>query len=117
VTHHLFNIVTNKVGYADAILIRGVEPIIGAETMLKRAGKRKTDFSITNGPGKLSNALGIKISHNGMMLDSQSIWIEQGEPLSQRVIKTTRIGVDYAGEDAKLPWRFYIKNNKFVSKY
>ena len=115
--HHLFNIVTNKVGYADAVLIRGVEPIGGVEVMANRSKKNVNSVTLTNGPAKLTKALGIKTYHDGTKLDSQTIWIEYGSNYSKPIIKTTRIGVDYAGEDAKLPWRFYLKDSKFVSSY
>lgn len=113
--HHLFNIVTNTQGNADAILIRAIEPTQGIEIMQERRGKSKEDKSLTSGPGNLTKALGINKTHNEHSVIGDGIWIEDtGEKVSD-IVETTRIGIDYAGEDADLPWRFYAKDSKFVS--
>ena len=115
--HHLFNVVTNKAGSADAVLIRAVEPIKGIEKMLDRRSMTRAEKRLTAGPGVLSQALGIQTIHYGTALNSDSIWIEKGEPLDEsQVVSTTRVGVDYAEEDALKPWRFYIKENGWVSR-
>jgi DNA-3-methyladenine glycosylase len=113
--HHLFNIVTNTQGNADAILIRSIEPTHGIETMQERRGKSKTDKALSSGPGNLTKALGITKTHNGINLNENQIWIEDTGRKVSDVIETTRIGIDYAGEDAKLPWRFYDNNSTFIS--
>lgn len=115
--HHLFNVVTNQPGRADAVLIRALEPLEGVEIMMKRMNAKSTQ-RITSGPGKLTKALGIDRSHNGYYLLDDQIWIEdRGMKLTSRQIESSaRIGIDYAGEDALLPWRFTIKGNKWVSK-
>jgi DNA-3-methyladenine glycosylase len=115
--HSLLNIVTNQEGVPHAILIRAIEPIIGIETMLKRRHKDKVDRSLTNGPGVLAQALGITLSHNGLLLTGSQIWIEERGVLirEEEIITSPRIGVGYAGEDALLPWRFHLKNNKETS--
>lgn len=115
--HHLFNVVTNKKGIPHAILIRGAEPLEGVETMLKRTKKKKADYTLTKGPGNVSKALGIFTKHSGLNLLSDEIYIaDDGFKLTKNMITaTSRIGVDYAGEDAKLPYRFIIKDNKYVS--
>jgi len=116
--HHLFNVVTNKEGSADAVLIRAVEPVDGLEFMLSRRKMKKLEKRLTGGPGVLTEALGIKTSHYAARLDEDTIWIEDNEPIAPgEIVETTRIGVDYAEEDALKPWRFYIKENKWVSKY
>lgn len=116
--HHLFNVVTNKEGNADAVLIRAVEPLEGVEMMMGRRKMNKIEKRLTAGPGTLSQALGIQISHYGIALNSNVIWIERGVKVSENnIVSTTRIGVDYAEEDALKPWRFYIKENRWVSKY
>ena len=116
--HHLFNVVTNIEGMADAVLIRAVEPVDGLEAMMRRRKLQKVDRRLSAGPGMLSEALGIKTHHYGARLDGGDIWIEDGkEPENQQIVSTTRIGVGYAGEDALKPWRFYIKENLWVSKY
>lgn len=113
--HHLFNVVTNEPGHADAVLIRSVEPLQGISLMQDRRGLSSL-AKLSNGPGKLSSALGIHTRHSGISLLGDQIWIEEGmEVASEAICATTRIGVDYAGEDALKPWRFYIKESRFVS--
>lgn len=113
--HHLFNIVTNTKGNADAILIRAFEPNLGIDHMLKRRDKPKLDKTLTSGPGNVSQALGLNKNHNKKSVCSDEIWIEKTDNPSIEIIESTRIGIDYAEEDAKLPWRFYNKTSKFVS--
>jgi DNA-3-methyladenine glycosylase len=116
--HHLFNVVTNIKGSADAVLIRGLEPIEGMEHMIRRREMSKIEKRLTAGPGVLSQALGIRMDHYGMALNSEAIWIEEGELVPKdMVVSTTRIGVDYAEEDALKPWRFYVKENAWVSRF
>ncbi|KYG74995.1 DNA-3-methyladenine glycosylase [Roseivirga ehrenbergii] len=116
--HHMINIVTNVEGQADAVLIRAIEPIIGIDTMLERRGFDKLTKALTSGPGNVGKALGLNTKrHNGLSLLENEIWIEdQAEVSEEQIISTTRIGVDYAEEDALKPWRFYIKDSKWVSK-
>lgn len=105
--HALFNVVTNKSGVPHAILIRAIEPTVGIDTMLSRRKKLKQDRTLTTGPGALSQALGITTHHNGLKLTGTPIWIEKGQQASpSQIIAGPRVGIDYAGEDAKLPWRF-----------
>jgi DNA-3-methyladenine glycosylase len=116
--HHLFNIVTNGENEPNAVLIRAVQPILGLETMVDRR-KVIGKINLTNGPGKLASALGITREFNDVRLyDSTSpIWIgEENLNEHDEVIQTTRVGVDYAEEDAHLPWRFYVKGNPYVSR-
>ena len=115
--HHLFNVVTNVAGVADAVLIRALEPTEGISQMIKRM-KAKTEKRITSGPGKLTEALGIDLRQNGEKLYSGRLWIEDaGNSIkSADIIRSKRIGIDYAGEDALLPWRFSLKDNLWISK-
>lgn len=115
--HHLFNVVTNDKEIPHAILIRALEPLDGINEMLKRTGKPKLDHTLTRGPGNLSKALGIKITHNSYKLNNKQIYIaDDGFAYpGEEIISSPRIGVDYAGEDALLPYRFFIAGNKFVS--
>jgi|SRR5699024_1474987 len=115
--HHLFNVVTNKKDQADAVLIRAVKPLEGTDTMLKRRSAGKLDPSLTAGPGRLTQALGITTQMDGVNLNGDTIWIEdRGSILaSNKIVAAPRIGVDYAGEDAKRPWRFYPQKSKWVS--
>ncbi len=115
--HHLFNVVTNKKGKADAVLIRALQPRQGSVHMLTRM-KVTTLKRITSGPGKLTKAMGIDRKWNGVSLSNSDLWIEEGVKVqSTQIVATTRIGIDYAGEDARLPWRFYLKDNEWVSKW
>lgn len=116
--HHLFNIVTNKEGTADAVLIRAIEPMEGIEIMLQRRKKAKIDKTLTSGPGTLTQALGISTKqHYGKWLLNNEIWLEDARLLkNSEIVASTRIGVDYAEEDALKPWRFYIKDNQWISK-
>jgi DNA-3-methyladenine glycosylase len=115
--HHLFNIVTHQKDTPHAILIRALEPLAGIEHMLKRRNKAKVDFSLTRGPGSLSQAMGIRTVHSGMMLQTANIIIARDEILANNQITeaSPRIGVDYAGADAWLPYRFSQKGNAWVS--
>ncbi len=115
--HNLFNVVTNNKETPHAILIRAVEPVKGIDEMLRRVGKEKSDYTLTRGPGNLSKALGLFTFHSGHSLRSEELFIaDDGFVFSKKEIAASpRIGVDYAGEDALLPYRFYIKGNPFVS--
>jgi DNA-3-methyladenine glycosylase len=114
--HHLFNVVTNKSGVADAVLIRALEPEEGKDWMMDRM-RVKSLSRITSGPGKLTKALGIDRTFDGKYLNSAEVWIEEGERVSARlIVASRRIGIDYAGKDALLPWRFSIRDNLWVSK-
>ena len=115
--HHLFNVVTNVNGVPHAILIRAGEPLEGVKEMLKRTGKEKLDNTLTRGPGNLSKALGIQTIHSGLPLMDKKLFIaDDGFRYKKKeIIASPRIGVDYAGEDALLHYRFYIKGNPFVS--
>jgi len=115
--HHLFNVVTNAQETPHAILIRAAEPLFGIETMLVRTKKTKFDYTLTKGPGNVSRALGISAKHTGIdLLGNDMFIIDDGFKISKKnIIVSPRIGVDYAKEDALLPYRFYIKGNSFVS--
>ena len=116
--HHLFNVVTNEQETPHAILIRALEPLKGIDTMLKRTNKKQLDHTLTRGPGNVSKALGISFKiHSGHSLLSKDLFIAEDNFIlnKKEVASSPRIGVDYAGDDASLPYRFYIKGNPFVS--
>lgn len=117
--HHLFNVVTNAKGIPDAVLIRAVEPIAGIDTMLKRTGKVKFDNTLTKGPGNAARALGIskQNSGTGLLADHIHIASDDFNVEDDRMGISKRIGIDSAGTDALLPYRFYLKGNRFVSSY
>lgn len=116
--HHLFNVVTNRHDVPHAILVRGIEPVEGIEVMMQRRKKLKLDFTLTAGPGAVSQALGINTHHTGLSLLSNEIWLEdrQIKISSKKITAGKRIGVDYAGDDALLLYRFYIAGNPWVTK-
>lgn len=106
--HHLFNVVTNVEGIPHAVLVRGVKPLEGIDIMRARRNFPKTDKILSAGPGTVSQALGIKTKHDKTDLLGNTIWLEDHDIIvpDNKVKITPRIGVDYAGEDAKLPYRF-----------
>ena len=113
--HHLFNIVTNTADEPDAVLIRGLEPLAGTDLMLARRNMQKVERRLTAGPGTLSQAMGISTAWNGLALDGDTIWLEDDGFQVSDLIASPRVGVDYAGEDAKLPWRFRLPGSTWVS--
>ena len=115
--HHLFNVVTNKKDIPHAVLIRAVDPIQGIPAMVTRTGKKQADYTLTKGPGNVSRALGINTGHTGISLLNGEIFIAFDDFAAgeKNILATPRIGVDYAGEDAKLPYRFILKDNPYVS--
>lgn len=119
--HHLFNVVTGPADAAHAVLIRALEPVEGLEIMLARRGLEGVRPQLTAGPGVMSKALGIERSFDGASLldPSSPIWIEDrgSAPAAEAIAAGPRIGVDYAGECAGRPWRFYVKDNPWVSKF
>lgn len=116
--HHLCNVVTGARDEPHAVLLRAIEPVEGITTMCKRTKKGKDDKSIGAGPGNLSRALGISTAHTGHSLLEETFYIaDDGFLLDENnILATPRIGVDYAGEDAALPYRFIIQNNPYISR-
>lgn len=113
--HHLFNVVTNKRNVPHAVLIRALEPVEGITTMQMRCSKILADFTLTRGPGNVSRALGIKTVHTGLSLLQHPIYIADDGFVPAAILATPRIGVDYAGPDALLPYRFVLEGNPYVS--
>lgn len=112
-----FNVVTGGEGIPHAVLVRAVEPEEGIELMReRRPGRKQTE--LTSGPGKLCKAFGIDRSYNGEDLTDRRVWLEDaGRSLRAREIASgPRVGIDYAGEFVHKPWRFWIKDNPFVSR-
>jgi len=112
--HSLFNVVTNSEGIPHAVLIRSIVPFSGEKIMHSRRGIKVSASSLYNGPGKVCTALGIHYSLSGTSLSGNKIWIEdEGISIVKKQIEISpRIGVDYAGDDAQLPYRFVL-NQKF----
>jgi DNA-3-methyladenine glycosylase len=112
--HHLFNVVTNQKGLADAVLIRAIHPLHGLDAMKERRNMQK-ELTLTNGPGKFTKAMAITTSLNKTDLTNPPVWIEDHgiKILKKELLVTKRIGVDYAGSDADKPWRFQVLPNLF----
>jgi DNA-3-methyladenine glycosylase len=113
--YNMLNLVTEKVDYPAAVLIRAIEPIDGIELMKSR---RRSDSlrDLASGPGKLCQAFAIDRSLNGADLCGDTIYVlDNSEPLPNFSARP-RIGVDYAGRWKDKPYRFLIRGNKFVSK-
>ncbi|HWH63520.1 MAG TPA: DNA-3-methyladenine glycosylase [Ginsengibacter sp.] len=115
--HQMMNIVTNDKDIPDAVLIRAVEPMKGIDIMLKRTGKITLDKTLTRGPGNVGKALGIFKHHSGNHLLGNKIYLldDNIKIPSEQIGTSARIGVETAGADALLPYRFYLKGNKYVS--
>ena len=114
--YYQLNFVTGPVDHPHVVLIRAVEPIEGIGRMRERRGSMK-DKNLTSGPGKLCIAFGIDRALNGADLTGNTIWVEEQRSfVDDQIASGKRIGIDYAGEDAEKPWRFWVKGNEFVSR-
>ncbi len=114
--YHQFNVVTNVEDVPHAILVRAVEPVEGLDAMRRRRCGR-SEYELTSGPGRLCLALGIDRKLDKADLLGDRVWIEEGVSISPRQIsRGPRIGIDYAEEWIKKPWRFWIRDNPFVSQ-
>lgn len=114
-THCLFNVVSGGEEKPEAVLVRAIEPSDGIELMKTRRGIQDLD-KLTNGPGKLTKSLGVTMADYGSSLTSPPLYIAKGYfPESISIGK--RIGIDNAGEAKDYLWRFWITNNKFVSRH
>jgi DNA-3-methyladenine glycosylase len=109
--HSLFNVVTHREGVPHAVLIRSINPSTGLSTMLKRRNVLNPDPRAFTGPGKLTQALGIHTGMTGTSLQGNDIWISDTRLVvrSKQILVSPRIGVDYAGPDALLPYRFCLQ--------
>jgi len=116
--HQMMNVVTNAKEVPDAVLIRAVEPIKGIDTMLKRTGKKHLDNTLTKGPGNVGKALGIFKHHSGLHLLDEELYLadDQYKLRDEEIGTSARIGVESAGKDALLPYRFYVRGNRYVSR-
>ncbi len=114
--YHCFNIVTNTAGKPEMVLLRALEPIEGLELMKKRRGTSDIR-KLCNGPGKLCLAMDITRLDHGTDLCEDRLYLCDNAPVPEEdIVCTPRINVDYAGEAASYPWRFYIRGNRFVSR-
>jgi len=117
--HHCCNIVTGKKGQGTAVLIRAVEPVSGIDKMIRNRFKRKIKnekemVNLTNGPGKICQAFRINRNHSGIDLNGNEIYVLNGQKINKNEIGTSRrIGIT---KSIDLPWRFFIKNNPYLSR-
>ncbi len=111
--HHLLNVVTGPKDVPHAVLIRALRPLKGLELMKER---RKGREPLASGPGTVTQALGITVKHNGLSLQGSQIWIEDHGLAFKAILSGPRIGVDYAGSDADLPYRFFLSDDRSRGK-
>jgi DNA-3-methyladenine glycosylase len=108
-THKLLNVVCEAEGVGSAVLIRALRPVEGEVLMRRRRGRLE---NLCNGPGRLTQALGVDLSYDGQDLTSGELTISEGDAPTGEIIATTRIGIS-RGTD--LPWRYLIESEKDVS--
>ena len=109
------NLVTTADGVPHAVLIRAIEPLRGIDLMARRRRKPSNSRELTNGPGKLTNALAITGADYGRDLCGERLYLERCALPVGKIGRSPRINVDYAGHWASKPWRFYERGNRYVS--
>ena len=116
--HDMLNIVTGIEGSSHAVLIRAIEPRIGVDIMRERRNLFNEDSRLCRGPGALAKALGLVKAHNGISLLEDKIWIEdKGDVIEEEdIIPSARVGMNFDGPYKTIPWRFYVRGNKNVSR-
>jgi len=114
--YNQFNVVSNVGDIPHAILVRALEPVEGIEFMRQRRHTHP-DHNLTNGPGKLCIAMNINRELDGADLLGNRVWLEEYEKIpASRISKGPRIGIDYAEDWVDKPWRFWIRDNSYVSR-
>ena len=114
--YNQFNVVTNVADIPHAILVRAIEPFEGMEVMRRRR-RGRSERELTSGPGRLCLAMGIDRKLDKADLLGDRVWIEEGISISPRQIaRGPRIGIDYAEKWIDKPWRFWVRDNSFVSR-
>ena len=120
--YNCLNLSANKENIPECVLIRAVEPIINLDEIsynrFLKPYEELTNYQIknlTNGPGKLCKGLNIDRSLSGKDIFGKELYIEDNKCDNFEIVEDKRINIDYAEEDKDKPWRFYIKNNKYVS--
>lgn len=114
--YYCFNVVTRTEEHPEAVLIRSLEPVAGIDQM-KIFRKKEELKDLTTGPGKLCEAMAINKSHDGVGLQGQELFIQEGISITPaQIITKPRVGIDYAEESKDWPLRFYVKDSKFISK-
>ena len=114
--YNQFNVVTNVEEIPHAVLVRALEPAEGLEVMRRRR-RGRSEYQLTSGPGRLCLAMGIDRKLDKADLLGEHVWIEEGISISPRqMARGPRIGIDYAGKWIDKPWRFWVRDNPFVSR-
>jgi DNA-3-methyladenine glycosylase len=114
--YHQFNVVTNVADVPHAILVRAVEPSEGLDIMRRRR-RGRSEYELTSGPGRVCLAMGIDRQLDKADLLGDRVWLEDGISISPRQIaRGPRVGIDYAEAWVEKPWRFWIRDNPFVSR-
>jgi DNA-3-methyladenine glycosylase len=114
--YNQFNVVTNVENVPHAVLVRALEPVEGLD-IIRRRRPGRSEYEWTSGPGRLCLALGIDRRLDKADLLGDRVWVEEGISISSRQIaRGPRVGIDYAESWVNKPWRFWIKDNPFVSK-
>ncbi len=114
--YNQFNVVTSVEDTPHAILVRAVEPIEGLD-VIRRRRRGRSEYELTSGPGRLCLAMGIDRKLDQADLLGGRVWIEEAVSISPRQIERgPRVGIDYAEEWVTKPWRFWVRDNPFVSK-
>lgn len=115
-THVLLNIVCGPVNIPHAILIRAVEPLEHCLPLLRTRRKAaKTDVQLTNGPAKLCQAFSISMQANGKSITNPPLYLCEGREMT-KLVESKRVGIENSGEAKDYLWRFYEKDNQYVSK-
>ncbi len=116
--HDMLNIVTGAEGFSHAILIRATEPVVGIDIMRRRRNLYNADYRLCQGPGALSQAFGLNKTFNGKSLTGDAIWIKDSGTTfnDDNITSSGRVGMNFDGPYKTIPWRYYVKGNRFVSK-
>ena len=115
--HDMLNVVTGKAGTPHAILIRAIEPTVGLEIIKKRRNLYNQPYRLCQGPGSLAKALGLNKTHNQLDIEGDMVWIEDaGSFPEDQILATARVGMNFEGPYKIIPWRFILKDNKYVSR-
>jgi DNA-3-methyladenine glycosylase len=116
--HWCMNVVTQESDIAEAVLLRAAEPVAGLETIRMRRPKAKREVDLMSGPGKICAALAIDRSLDGEPLDGETLFVTKrdAEIADDDIVVSPRVGVDYAGDAAHWPLRFYVRGSKYVSR-
>ena len=117
--HWCMNVVTQEEGLAEAVLLRGAEPVRGIEAMRARRPKARRDYDLMNGPGKICSALEIDRRLDGESLSGDRLWLSARdiEVADADIAVSPRIGIENSGEAAPWPLRFFLRGNRYVSAY